>query len=66
MTESLFQVMFMSSMVVHWKSMKLSVTVDSTIEAKYVTAFEAARGVWGNNFVCELGVIPTGVFHFLR
>lgn len=46
--------------------MKLSVTVDSTIEAKYVTAFEAARGVWGNNFVCELGVIPTGVFHFLR
>ena len=44
---------------VSWKSSKQSTTVDSTTEAKYIAASEAAKeGVWIRKFVAELDVVP--------
>ncbi|KAL0410983.1 UNVERIFIED_CONTAM: hypothetical protein Slati_3688000 [Sesamum latifolium] len=46
--------------VVAWKSSKQATTVDSTTEAKYIAASEAAKeAVWMKNFIQELGVVPS-------
>ncbi|KAL8064717.1 hypothetical protein ABFX02_01G109450 [Erythranthe guttata] len=42
-----------------WKSSKQSTTADSTTEAEYIAASEAAKeGTWIRKFIQELGVIP--------
>ena len=46
--------------VVCWKSSKQGSTADSTTEAEYIAASEAAKeAVWIKNFVTELGVVPS-------
>ncbi|XP_052197383.1 uncharacterized protein LOC127804548 [Diospyros lotus] len=45
--------------VCSWKSSKQYTTADSTIEAEYIAASDAAKeAVWIKKFVTELGVIP--------
>ncbi|KAL0283870.1 UNVERIFIED_CONTAM: Secreted RxLR effector protein, partial [Sesamum radiatum] len=46
--------------VVAWKSSKQDTTTDSTIEAEYIVASEAAKeAVWMKNDIQELGVVPS-------
>ena len=43
-----------------WKSSKQSTVADSTTEAEYIAASEAAKeAVWIKNFISELGVVPS-------
>ena len=43
-----------------WKSSKQETVADSTTEAEYIAASEAAKeGVWIRNFIAELGVVPS-------
>ncbi|VFQ96743.1 unnamed protein product [Cuscuta campestris] len=43
-----------------WKSSKKDTTADSTTEAEYMAAAEAAKeGVWIKKFISELGVVPS-------
>ena len=43
-----------------WKSTKQGSTADSTTEAEYIAASEAAKeAVWIRKFVAELGVVPS-------
>ncbi|VFQ73283.1 unnamed protein product [Cuscuta campestris] len=43
-----------------WKSSKQDTTADSTTEAEYMAAAEAAKeGVWIKKFISELGVVPS-------
>ena len=45
--------------VVSWKSFKQKMVADSTTEAEYIAASEAAKeGVWIRKFLIELGVFP--------
>ena len=45
---------------VSWRSVKQKCVADSTMEAEYVAATEAAKeAVWLKNFLLELGVVPT-------
>ncbi|MBY3556123.1 Ty1/Copia family ribonuclease HI, partial [Modestobacter lapidis] len=45
--------------VFSWKSCKQTITADSTTEAEYVAASEAAKeAVWIRKFISELGVVP--------
>ncbi|KAK8538769.1 hypothetical protein V6N12_034477 [Hibiscus sabdariffa] len=45
---------------VSWKSSKQDTIADSTIEAEYIAASEAAKeAVWIKKFITELGVIPS-------
>lgn len=45
---------------ISWKSSKQSTTADSTAEAEYIAASEAAKeAVWIRNFFTELGVVPS-------
>ena len=45
---------------VSWKSSKQETVADSTTEAEYIAALEAAKeAVWIIKFVFELGVIPS-------
>ncbi|KAK8619616.1 hypothetical protein V6N13_135898 [Hibiscus sabdariffa] len=45
---------------VSWKSSKQDTIADSTTEAKYIAASEAAKeAVWIKKFITELGVIPS-------
>ncbi|KAK8534611.1 hypothetical protein V6N12_057255 [Hibiscus sabdariffa] len=45
---------------VSWKSSKQDTVVDSTTEAEYIAASEAAKeAVWIKKFVTELGVVPS-------
>jgi len=45
---------------VSWKNSKQETVVDSTTEAKYIAASEAAKEVvWIRKFVSELGVVPS-------
>ena len=45
---------------VSWKSSKQSTVADSTTEAEYIVAAEAAKeAVWIRNFISELGVVPS-------
>src|SRR5664279_1565277 len=42
-----------------WKSSKQDTVADSTTEAEYIAALEAAKeGVWIRNFLMDLGVVP--------
>ncbi|KAL0400059.1 UNVERIFIED_CONTAM: Secreted RxLR effector protein [Sesamum radiatum] len=50
----------LSGGVVAWKSSKQDTTVDSTTEAEYITALEAAKeATWMKNYIQELGVVPS-------
>ncbi|KAK8658691.1 hypothetical protein V6N13_036892 [Hibiscus sabdariffa] len=45
---------------VSWKSLKQDTVADSTTEAEYIAASEAAKeAVWIKKFITELGVIPS-------
>ncbi|KAK4420095.1 Retrovirus-related Pol polyprotein from transposon TNT 1-94 [Sesamum alatum] len=45
---------------VAWKSSKQATTADSTTEAAYIAASEAAKeAVWMRNYIQELGVVPS-------
>ncbi|KAA3450189.1 polyprotein [Gossypium australe] len=45
---------------VSWKSSKQSTVADSTTEAEYIVASEAAKeAVWIKNFITGLGVVPS-------
>ena len=45
---------------VSWKSLKLDTVADSTTDAKYIAASEAAKeAVWIRKFITELGVVPS-------
>jgi hypothetical protein len=45
---------------VSWRSSKQSTTADSTCEAEYIAASDAAKeAVWIKNYVSELGVVPS-------
>ena len=45
---------------VSWKSSKQETTTDSTTEAEYIAASEAAKeGCWIKKFISELGVVPS-------
>jgi len=45
---------------VSWKSSKQSMTANSTIEAEYITASDAANeAIWIKKFVTELVVVPS-------
>ncbi|KAK4430733.1 Copia protein [Sesamum alatum] len=46
--------------VVAWKSSKQATIADSTTEAEYIAALEAAKeAVWMGNYIQELGVVPS-------
>ena len=43
-----------------WKSSKQETTADSTTEAEYIAASDAAKeAVWIKKFIAELGVVPS-------
>ena len=43
-----------------WKSSKQETVIDSTTEAEYIAASEAAKeAIWIRKFVSELGVVPS-------
>jgi hypothetical protein len=45
---------------VSWKSSKQDTVADSTIEADYIAAFDAAKeAVWIKKIISELGVVPS-------
>ena len=45
---------------ISWRSVKQSSIVDSTMEAEYIVASEAAKeAVWLKNFLMDLKVVPT-------
>ena len=45
---------------VSWKSSKQAIVADSTTEAEYIAASEAAKEVvWMKKFIFELGVVPS-------
>ncbi|PKI41978.1 hypothetical protein CRG98_037596 [Punica granatum] len=45
---------------VSWKSSKQKMTADSTTEAEYIAASDAAKEtVWIQKFVTELGIVPS-------
>ena len=47
---------------VHWMSSKQDTVADSTTEAEYIAACEAAKeGVWIRNFLDDLGIFPASV-----
>ena len=47
---------------VSWCSSKQSVVADSTCEAEYIAASEAAKeGVWMKEFITDLGVVPSAL-----
>ncbi|KAL0278074.1 UNVERIFIED_CONTAM: Retrovirus-related Pol polyprotein from transposon TNT 1-94, partial [Sesamum radiatum] len=50
----------LNGVVVAWKSSKQDTTADSTMEAEYMAASEAAKeAVWMKNYIQELGVVPS-------
>ncbi|RVW66263.1 Retrovirus-related Pol polyprotein from transposon TNT 1-94 [Vitis vinifera] len=45
---------------ISWRSIKQTCVADSTMEAEYVAASEAAKeAVWLRNFLLDLGVVPS-------
>ena len=47
---------------VSWRSIKQKCNADSTTEAEYIIACEAAKeAVWLKKFVMELGVVPASL-----
>ena len=48
--------------VVSWKSYKQDTVADSTTEAEYIAAADAAKeGIWMKKFLTELGVVPSSL-----
>ena len=44
---------------INWRSVKQSSITDSTMEAEYIVASEAAKeAVWLKNFLMDLEVVP--------
>ncbi|KAK9043187.1 hypothetical protein V6N11_071534 [Hibiscus sabdariffa] len=53
-------VLYLNGAVVSWKSSKQDIVDDSTTEAEYIAASEAAKeAVWIKKFISELGVVPS-------
>ncbi|KAK8500240.1 hypothetical protein V6N12_041482 [Hibiscus sabdariffa] len=53
-------VFYLNGGAVSWKSLKQDTVVDSTTEAEYIAASEAAKeAVWIKKFISELGVVPS-------
>jgi hypothetical protein len=53
-------VFYLNGAAVSWKSSKQEIVVDSTMEAGYIAASEAAKeAVWIRKFVSKLGVVPS-------
>ncbi|MFA1236598.1 Ty1/Copia family ribonuclease HI, partial [Klebsiella pneumoniae] len=49
---------------ISWKSSKQATVADSTTEAEYIAASEAAKeGVWIRKFVEELEIVPSSSVH---
>ncbi|GJT70448.1 hypothetical protein Tco_1029734 [Tanacetum coccineum] len=45
---------------VDWKSTKQSIFATSSVEAKYIAAYDASKeAVWVRKFISGLGVVPT-------
>ena len=45
---------------ISWRSVKQSSIADSTMEAEYILASEAAKeAVWLKNFLLDLGMVPS-------
>ena len=45
---------------ISWRSVKQSSIADSTMEAEYIIASEAAKeAIWLKNFLIDLGVVPS-------
>ena len=60
-SQSIF-VYVMNEGAVSWMSSKQDTVADSTMEAEYIAACEAAKeGVWIRNFLDDLGIFPTSV-----
>ena len=52
----------MNGGAVSWCSSKKSVVADSTCQAEYIAASEAAKeGVWMKQFTTDLGVVPSAL-----
>ena len=50
----------LGSGAISWRSIKQSCIADSTMEAEYVAASEAAKeAVWLKNILLDLGVVPS-------
>ena len=46
--------------VISWKSSKQDTVADSTTEAEYIAASEAAKeAIWIKKFIIGLGVVPS-------
>ncbi|KAL0394494.1 UNVERIFIED_CONTAM: hypothetical protein Slati_4415600 [Sesamum latifolium] len=46
--------------VIAWNSSKQDTTVDSTVEAEYIAASEAAKeAIWMKNYIQELAMVPS-------
>ena len=55
-------VFILNGAAVSWKSNKQSSTADSTTEAEYIAASEAAKeAVWIRKFIAELGIVPSSM-----
>ncbi|KAK8685867.1 hypothetical protein V6N13_124900 [Hibiscus sabdariffa] len=53
-------VFYLNGGAVSWKSSKQDIVADSTTEAEYFAANEAAKeAVWVKKFISELGVVPS-------
>ena len=53
-------VFYLNGGAVSWKSSKQSTVADSTTEAEYIAASEAAKeAAWIRKFITELGVVPS-------
>jgi hypothetical protein len=53
-------VFYLNGGAVSWKSSKQGTTANSIVEVEYIAASEAAKVVvWIENFVSELGVVPS-------
>ncbi|KAL6316150.1 hypothetical protein AAG906_015980 [Vitis piasezkii] len=57
---SKFFIFTLNGGAVSWKSSKQATVADSTTEAEYIAASEAAKeAVWMKKFISELGVVPS-------
>ena len=57
---TLSYVLMLASGAVSWRNMKQTLTVTSTMEAEFVSCFEAtSHGVWLKSFIFGLGVIDS-------
>ena len=59
--KSSFRFIFIcNGVVVSWKSSKQVVIIDSTTQAEYIAAFDAAKKVvWIKKFITKLRIVPS-------